>query len=60
MLRMLFMAFVAFIGYHLLKGFGVFKKVNKEVRGKQKNKPLDFGDSDVEDAHFKDINDGES
>jgi len=54
------MALIAFIGYHFFKGFGVVKKVNKEVRGKQKNKPLDLRDSEVEDAHFEDIKEGES
>jgi len=56
--RFLFIALVVYLGYRFLRGLWEKDSGKSEVRGKQKNQPLDLGDADVEDAHFEDIKDG--
>ena len=59
MFRVLLFGIVIYLGYRLFKG--LLPKVDRSVKvgGKQKNSPLDLKDSDVEDAHFEDIDERE-
>ena len=56
-MRLLMIALVSYLGYRFFKGFWSGGPSKQEVKGKQKNRPLDLHDSDVEDAHFRDIED---
>lgn len=59
MLRWFLFALVVYLGYRLFKGLNSQGVSKEDVKGKQKNKPLDLHNSDVEDAHFEDIKDDE-
>jgi len=50
---------IFYLGYRFFKGFIKKGSDKQEVRGEQKSKPLDLCNSDVEDAHFKDMEDRE-
>jgi len=56
--RFLFVALVVYLGYRFLRGLWEKDSRKEEIRGEQKNKPLDLRDADVEDAHFEDIEEG--
>jgi len=55
MLRFLFAALVVYLGYRFLKALFSNQSPKTNVRGQQKNRPLDLRDSDVEDAKFRDV-----
>jgi len=59
MLNIILFGIVIYLGYKLYKGFVKKEDKSTPVRGKQKNRPLDLKDSDVEDAHFEDIDERE-
>ena len=48
-----------YFSYHFLKGYYKKESHEKRVKGKQRSKPLDLKNMEVEDAHYEDINDGE-
>ena len=59
MLRWLLIGLVIYLGYRLFKGLNNQNVSEEDVKGKQKNAPLDLKDSDVEDAQFEDLKDDE-
>jgi hypothetical protein len=50
----------AYFGYQFVKGAGLKKSSQDQVKGKPSKKSLDLDNMDVEDAHFEDIKDEES
>lgn len=55
MLRLLVTGLLIYIGYHFIKGFFTRSPKESIVKGRQKNRPLDLHDADVEDAEFEDL-----
>ncbi len=55
--RWLLIGLVVYLGYRLFKGLNSQGASSEDVKGKQEHEPLDLRNSDVEDAHFEDIQD---
>ncbi len=56
MLRLLLTGLIVYFGYHFIKGFFASPpQKESNVKGRQKNQPLDLRDADVEDAHFEEL-----
>ena len=55
--RLIAIALVSYLGYHFFKGFFTGDSSRQDVKGRPDNKPLDFRNSDIEDAKYRDIND---
>ncbi len=58
MFRLLFAGFLFYAGYRFFKGLWIKESHKEEVKGKQKNQPLDLRDEDVGDAQFEEIENG--
>ncbi|MBN2417680.1 hypothetical protein JXO52_17735 [bacterium] len=55
MLKLIFYFVVGYLGYKLFRLFKPDMAPKEQVRGQNRNKPLDLSRSEVEDAHFEDI-----
>ena len=60
MLRYLILALFLYFGYRFVKRSMTAQKKSSEVRGKQKNDPLDIDDAEITDARYEDIDNGPS
>ena len=58
--RWMLAGLAAYFGYQFVKGTGLKKTSQDQVKGKPRKKSLDLDNMDVEDAHFEDIKDEES
>ncbi len=60
MFRLLFIAILIYLGYKLVQNiFTPDSPGNSRVKGEPRDsKPLDLSDRDIEDAKYRDINDG--
>ena len=57
--RFLFTCLLVYVGYKFIKRFFVQENQREEVKGDQKNQPLDLKDADVSDARFEDVSDSD-
>ncbi len=57
--RLIFTALVLYLGYRFFRAFRQKEPTKNTVSGKQKNKPLDLRDADVDDARYEDIDNGD-
>jgi len=57
MLRFLFLLLLFYFGYRFYKKYLSAPSPKEKVKGRNRKKPLDLRDSEVEDAHFEDVND---
>lgn len=57
--RFLFISLVIYLGYRFFKGFWEKTSSKDQIKGQQKNMPLNLHDEDVEDARFEDVEDDE-
>ena len=55
LMRLLFYSFIIYLCYQFFKRFFGKKESRTEVGGQRKSKPLDLKNTDVEDAHFEEI-----
>lgn len=55
MLKLIFYFIVGYLGYKLFRIFKPAAAAKEQVRGENRNKPLDLSHTEVEDAHFEDI-----
>jgi len=55
--RLLLYGIIFYLAYHFFIGLFGKKESKTEVGGKKKSKPLDLKDVDVEDAHYREIDD---
>jgi len=53
--RILLMFLLGYFGYHLYQGLVHRDDSDTVVKGKQKKRPLDLKQEDVEEAKFKDV-----
>ena len=56
MLRLLLTALIVYLGYRFIKSIWPSSSPKEEVKGRNKNQPLDLRDSDVDEARFEDMN----
>ncbi len=54
--RFILILIIVYFGYHFLKSMIKNEIRKSEIKGKQKNKPINFDNEDVEDAKYEDIN----
>lgn len=57
LIKLIFYSIIIYLCYQFFKGLFGKKESKTEVGGKRKSKPLDLKDTDVEDAHFEEIED---
>ena len=55
--RFILTALIIYVVYKFFKSLSKKESPNEEVRGRNRNQPLDLRDSDVDDARFEDIED---
>lgn len=58
MVRFLLTILVLYLGYRFFKSFWKKESSKEEVKGRNKNQPLDLRNNDVDDARYEDIEDG--
>jgi len=57
-IRLIFTGLIFYLGYRFVKSLMKKGPHQEEIKGKNKNQPLDLKKSDVTDARFEDIEDG--
>lgn len=55
MFRFLFVVGVIYLAYRLFKNYTARPKPGDEVRGRNRNRPLDVETKDISDAQYEDI-----
>ena len=55
--RFILTALIVYVVYRFFKSLTKKESPKEEVRGRNRNQPLDLRDSDVDDARFEDIDD---
>lgn len=60
--RLIILGLLVYFGYRLLRGLlpPTNPAQKARVKGQAKSKPLDLNDADVEDAHYRDLSDGDA
>ena len=57
MFRFLLTILALYLGYRFFKSFWKKESSKEEVKGRNKNQPLDLRDNDVDEARYEDIED---
>jgi hypothetical protein len=53
--KIIITVFIIYFGYYIFKGFFSKEPPKTEVKGRNKNQPMDLRQEDVEDAKFEEI-----